>query len=105
MVYLIHFDRPLAHARHYLGFVDHALGHTVEARLAYHRRGRGSKLLRAVVAAGIDFQVARVWPEGDRTLERQLKKRKKAAQLCPLCKLEDARTGRVRATRPTFKEN
>lgn len=86
MVYLLHFDRPLAHAQHYLGFVDHTKGHALEARLEYHRKGTGSKLLRAVVAAGIGFQVADLWPDGDRNFERQLKNRKKAGLLCPLCR-------------------
>lgn len=86
MVYLIHFDRPLAHAQHYLGFVDHEKGHTVESRLEYHRSGRGSKLLRAVAKAGIDFHIVDIWPEGDRNFERALKNKKKASLLCPICK-------------------
>ena len=49
-VYLLHFDRPLAHARHYIGI---ALDGDPHRRLAEHLAGQGSLLVRAVVAAGI----------------------------------------------------
>ena len=38
MIYLIHFDRPLHHARHYLGYCADG---TLEVRLIRHRAGRG----------------------------------------------------------------
>jgi hypothetical protein len=38
-VYLIHLDRPLAHARHYLGSTD-----DLERRLHEHEQGNGSKM-------------------------------------------------------------
>jgi hypothetical protein len=85
MVYIIHFDRKLAHAQHYIGFVDHEKGHTIESRLEYHRKGQGSKLLRAVVKAGIGFHVADIWLDGDRNFERKLKNKKKSRLLCPMC--------------------
>lgn len=84
-VYLLHFDRlgpsAGAHAQHYLGWSD-----DIEARLACHRNGRGSALVAAFVAAGIDFKVARIWPGMDRHGERRLKRRKNARKLCPICK-------------------
>lgn len=83
VVYLIHFDRPLHHARHYLGYCN---GESLEQRIERHRRGDGSRLMRAVVAAGIGFEVVRVWEEGDRALERRLKNRKKSSKLCPVCR-------------------
>src|ERR1700691_2727468 len=80
-VYLIHLQRPYHHARHYLGWTM-----DVERRLALHRAGGGSPLLRAAVAAGISFEVARTW-SGDRHLERRLHRYKNdAAQLCPICR-------------------
>jgi len=85
MVYILHFDRKLHHAQHYIGFVDHP-AHTLEKRLEYHRKGQGSKLLKAVVAAGINFKVADIWIDGDRNFERSLKNKKKASKLCPICK-------------------
>jgi hypothetical protein len=84
-VYLIHLQRPYRHARHYLGWTL-----DVERRLAVHRAGGGSPLLRAASAAGISFTVARTWP-GDRHLERRLHRRKNSpARLCPICRSERA---------------
>lgn len=83
MVYLIHFDRPLGHAQHYIGFTDN-----LQQRLHDHEATcKGSKLLQAVRAAGIHFRVVRTW-EGDRGLERRLKNQKKARLLCPVCRKE-----------------
>lgn len=81
MVYLLHFFSPLHHARHYLGYCSGS----VEDRIKRHRAGDGSRLVRALLAADQDFVVARTWPEGDRALERLLKRRKNAPRLCPIC--------------------
>lgn len=80
-VYLLHFERKFHHAQHYIGFTELA----PEKRLERHLAGDGSRLVRAVRQAGIGVDLVRVWPGGGRALERQLKKRKKAAQLCPAC--------------------
>jgi predicted GIY-YIG superfamily endonuclease len=78
-VYLLHFDRPYRHAKHYTGWaVDLA------ARLARHERGDGARLLAVVHAAGIGWQLARTWP-GGRTRERQIKRQGGASRYCPLC--------------------
>jgi predicted GIY-YIG superfamily endonuclease len=66
-VYLIHFDRPYCHARHYLGFADN-----LAARLNEHSRGDGARLMEVIALAGIGWQVARTW-SGDRKLEHRLK--------------------------------
>jgi hypothetical protein len=79
-VYLLHFDRPFSHARHYLGW---AAAGNLAARLAYHQAGTGANLLRHVAKAGISWSLARTWP-GDRTRERQLKSRG-ASRRCPMC--------------------
>lgn len=84
VVYLIHLERKLKHSQHYIGFVDGE--ERLESRIEFHKKGRGSKFLKAVSAAGIDFSVVRTWKEGDRNFERQLKNRKKARKLCPVCK-------------------
>ena len=60
IVYLLHFDRSYRHARHYIGFTQN-----LEQRLEEHRAGRGSPLVAAAIADGIDFQLAAIW-EGDR---------------------------------------
>jgi predicted GIY-YIG superfamily endonuclease len=79
-VYLLHFDRPYCHARHYLGFAC-----DLDQRIARHRAGDGARLVEVAAAAGIGFVVARTWP-GDRTLERSLKRRKASPRLCPICR-------------------
>jgi hypothetical protein len=73
-VYLIHLDRPLAHARHYLGSTD-----DLERRLHEHEQGNGSKMLAAVARAGIPWRLGRTksWPQllpGNRAWERRLKR-------------------------------
>jgi hypothetical protein len=78
-VYLLHFDRPYKHARHYLGWAD-----DLDARLAAHGTKRGARLLAVLRAEGIGWQLARTWP-GDRHRERQLKNMGSAARRCPLC--------------------
>jgi predicted GIY-YIG superfamily endonuclease len=78
--YLLHFERPYRHARHYLGYAS-----DLDARLAEHRAGRGARLIQVIIRAGIDFTLARTW-EGDRALERQLKRRHASPRLCPLCR-------------------
>ncbi|HEX4811987.1 MAG TPA: hypothetical protein VFV66_04470 [Nonomuraea sp.] len=79
-VYLLHFERPYKHARHYIGWTPGDLNR----RLRQHRNGTGARLLAVITAAGIDFVVARVWT-GGRNLERSLKNRGGASRCCPLC--------------------
>jgi predicted GIY-YIG superfamily endonuclease len=87
MVYLIHFDKPYKHAQHYIGFTDN-----LDARLDRHHGKHGSKLLKAVEAAGISFKVVRTW-DGDRAFERKLKNRKNASRYCPICRAAVKRKG------------
>src|SRR5262245_37279343 len=56
-VYLLHFERPYRHAKHYTGFaVD------LDRRLDAHLCGRGARLMAVIAAAGISWRLARVWP-------------------------------------------
>ena len=88
IVYLLHFDRSYRHARHYIGFTQN-----LEQRLAEHRAGRGSPLIAAAIADGIDFELAAIW-EGDRHDERRLHRQKNTrARLCPICVAGDSRRG------------
>jgi len=80
IVYLLHFDRSYKHARHYIGWTQN-----LEQRLQQHRAGRGSPLIAAAIADGIDFQLVAIW-EGDRHAERRLHRQKNVrARLCPIC--------------------
>lgn len=84
MIYLICFDRPFRHARHYLGFVESP--GKLEARIERHRSGDGAKLLRAVNQAGIQWRVVRTWEDGSRDKERQMKNRGHTPDYCPVCR-------------------
>ena len=101
MLYLVHFAEPYEHARHYLGFVDH-VGRDAEkalaSRLDFHRKGQGSRLLAVVTAAGIEWEVVRTWPDGDRTTERRLKGHS-STRMCPVCNPEGAHRHGVRPPR------
>jgi len=78
-VYLLHFDRPYQHARHYLGWTT-----DLDSRLAEHLAGRGARLLQVVHHAGIGWTLARTWT-GPRGRERQLKRQGGASRRCPCC--------------------
>jgi predicted GIY-YIG superfamily endonuclease len=83
-VYLLHFHCRYYHAGHYTGMTA-----CLDARLALHRSGHGARLMKAVVSAGITFEVARLWQvatyEEARELERALKRRHDGPALCPVC--------------------
>ena len=83
--YLLHFDQPYPAGKrpqHYLGYARN-----VATRVAHHAAGTSGARLPAVMReAGIGFTVARVWPDGDRALERRLKRWNKGRALCPECK-------------------
>jgi predicted GIY-YIG superfamily endonuclease len=87
-VYLLHFEPAYRHARHYVGWAS-----DVDARVALHRRGHGSPLIAAAVAAGVEITLAATF-DGSRHLERRLKRWHKTGQFCPVCRA--ARGGRGR---------
>ena len=91
-VYLLHFTEPYTGTparpgnkpqvvRHYLGVAPVSL----DRRLAAHRSGNGARLIAVITAAGIGFELARTWPP-EQGLERKLKRRKKARDMCPICR-------------------
>lgn len=84
LVYLLHFDQPYHHARHYLGFCEDG---NIAKRMRWHRSGNGSKLIRAITRAGISFRLVKIWLDKDRHFERSLKNKKRTPALCPVCKL------------------
>lgn len=97
-LYLIHFARPISgHAGHYMGWTDNLQG-----RLVAHATGMGSKLTREARRQRIAF--ALTWTgRGTRNDEQAIKKNRKLAELCSLCR-DDAlakRAARMRAWRTT----
>lgn len=82
-VYLIHFDTPLKHAKHYLGYSKN----NVRERVQKHRTGKGARLMDAVTRQAITWHVSRTW-DGDYELESMLKRQHNARDLCPTCRQE-----------------
>lgn len=85
-IYLLHFERPFRHARHYLGWARN-----LEARLAHHEAGTGANILRHVAKAGIAWTLVRTWQEQTRTEERRLKKHS-STRYCPVCQDEHGKS-------------
>lgn len=80
MVYLIHFHEKLHHAQHYIGSASAGL----VRRIKEHRNGSGARILNVLNDKGIKYSVVRTW-DGGVELERKLKRRKNAKNLCPIC--------------------
>jgi len=81
--YLIHFDQlinPLFPCMHYLGWtVD------VNARFTLHATGLGARLCQVAIERGISFRIVRLWEGVEKSFERELKNRRNAPKLCPVC--------------------
>jgi hypothetical protein len=80
VVYLLHFDEPYRHARHYTGWT----ADDVLDRLTRHSQGHGARLMQVVRDAGIGFTLVRV-REGTRDTERAIKQAGGAVRYCPAC--------------------
>jgi predicted GIY-YIG superfamily endonuclease len=78
-VYLIHFNTPYKHAKHYLGYSQN-----IGERIIQHELNQGARLMQVVNDAGLEWKVSRVWLDGSRQLERSLKGRGKS-RICPIC--------------------
>lgn len=85
MIYILHIDPPLAHARHYVGWTKDA---DVARRVREHLEQTGrrpSKLVAAALRAGRTVTLVGTL-EGDRDFERRLKARNGASKYCPVCR-------------------
>lgn len=83
-VYLIHFERPYKHAKHYLGSTN-----DLNVRLANHRKGQGARLIQVLLEHGINYRLSRLWKfdteREARLFERTLKRQKNSPRFCPWC--------------------
>ena len=81
VIYLLHFEKPLAHAKHYIGYTEN-----LPERLETHRTGRTKvRIMQVLHERDIGFYLARVW-RGDRDFERHLKNCRDTTKRCPICK-------------------
>lgn len=78
MVYILEFDRPMHHAKYYIGYCNEG---KLDARMHYHRSKRGARITAAAVEQGIGFNVIYTFPGADRNFERKLKNRKNTPKL------------------------
>lgn len=83
IVYLLHFDTPFKHARHYIGFTQN-----LDQRCEDHLRGNGSNLVRHVCAAGIALRLAAEWRNVPQTEEYRLKNWGGMVRYCPICRAD-----------------
>ncbi len=79
IIYMLHFDQPYKHARHYVGWTDDLFD-----RLDQHAAGRGARLVAVIWHAGIGFTLIRIC-EGTRYTERAIKNAGGAVRYCPAC--------------------
>jgi predicted GIY-YIG superfamily endonuclease len=77
--YLLHFDGRVFGKQHYLGW---ALD--IDRRLRIHLRGKGARLVRQALEAGLSVELVRIWPNADRHAEYVLKRRAPKSY-CPRC--------------------
>ena len=81
--YILHFVEKLHHAQHYTG-----IARDVDERYREHITGRGAKIVRAAVEAGIKIVIAQrmpmYWPEAP-AIERRFKSLKNTPKYCPIC--------------------
>jgi predicted GIY-YIG superfamily endonuclease len=77
VIYLLHFDQPYKHARHYTGWTEDLLH-----RLDRHAAGNGARLVEVIWQAGIGFTLVRLC-EGTRATERAIKNAGGASRPAP----------------------
>ena len=79
VIYMLHFDQPYKHAKHYVGWTADLLD-----RLDTHAKGHGARLVAVIWQAGIGFTLIRIC-EGTRHTERAIKNEGGAPRFCPAC--------------------
>jgi len=83
-LYLMHFDIPHEHARHYAGATTN-----LEKRLEMHANGQGAALLRHLLTIGKGWRLAKLWTTEEKLpfeVESMLKRRKNGPRYCPICR-------------------
>lgn len=79
-LYLLHFEQPYKHARHYLGIARNG----IERRIEEHRAGKGANITAVVKRNGIGFVLAKSWLNVPFKSEKKIKGRGLKVY-CPIC--------------------
>lgn len=88
-VFLLHFDEPFWHARHYAGYaVGTGRGASYARAIAGCTALGPHELVMAVQASGIGIRVADVFVGEGRALQRRLRSSHNLARHCPICTRE-----------------
>lgn len=91
-VYILHFDPPYKHVRHYTGWTEGDRA-AVKARLRRHLSGHGARIIEVICCRmGHGVHLGRIFRQKTRKFERALKKRNHGPleQFCRVCR-EQAR--------------
>lgn len=85
-IYVIHFDKPYKHAKHYTGIAQN-----VEKRIEKHSKGQGSRLMQVLKENNIGFRYNIIaefptFSEAHAEEKRLKTKVKKPQRYCPICK-------------------
>jgi len=83
-IYVLHFERPLSHAHHYVGCTA-----ALRDRLTAHARGQGSRLMSVLRDLQIEWRLASLYQTshaGMRRIERQIKSCGHGPRFCRICK-------------------
>lgn len=84
-VYILHFRKKFYHCQHYIGIAINPKNRKIR-----HNSGNGSRLVRAVVKAGIKMTMKTLSTHDGYTAahieEKRLKSFKKSKTFCPICK-------------------
>lgn len=86
-IYVLHFNTPIAHARHYVGCTSH-----LKQRLSTHAIGHGSRLTRELHDRGYNWTLAALYQAPlavMRRVERAAKDQKNGPRLCSICRARD----------------
>lgn len=87
-IYVLHFDTPLEHARHYTGSTTN-----LRKRLQAHAKGTGARLTEVIKEKGITWRLASLFQcktNQHRSVERRIKKQNNGPRYCKICQKNPA---------------
>lgn len=86
-LFLLHFDPPYHHARHYLGYAKGiGRGRHYAEQIARNVKIGPHELVMAVQQAGCVISVADVWVGESRPLQRKMRACGSLSRFCPICR-------------------